>query len=43
MDRVLLGRSFLKDYIVNYNGPREQFEFHQTPQGEEFYFPDHDE
>jgi predicted aspartyl protease len=42
-DRVLLGRSFLKDYIVNYDGPRERFEFHQTTRGGEFYFPDHDE
>jgi predicted aspartyl protease len=42
-DRVLLGRSFLKDYIVNYDGPRQRFEFHQTSKGQEFYFPDHDE
>ena len=26
--RILLGRSFLKDYIVNYDGPKELFEFH---------------
>jgi predicted aspartyl protease len=37
--RVLLGRSFLKDYIVNYDGPRERFEFHETNRGAEFYFP----
>ncbi len=41
--RVLLGRSFLKDYIVNYDGPRERFEFHETNRGPEFYFPEHDE
>jgi predicted aspartyl protease len=40
--RVLLGRSFLRDYIVNYNGPRERFEFHETGRGQEFYV-DHDE
>lgn len=40
--RVLLGRSFLKDYIVNYDGPREQFQFHETNRGLEFY-EDHDE
>jgi predicted aspartyl protease len=42
-DRVLLGRSFLKDYIVNYDGPKERFEFHETPRGAEFYEIDHDE
>jgi predicted aspartyl protease len=36
--RVLLGRSFLRNYIVNYDGPRERFEFHETSRGEEFYF-----
>ncbi len=41
--RVLLGRSFLKDYIVNYDGPKERFEFHETPRGDEFYEIDHDE
>jgi predicted aspartyl protease len=41
--RVLIGRSFLKAYIVNYDGPRERFEFHQSPDWSEFYFPDHDE
>jgi predicted aspartyl protease len=35
--RVLLGRSFLRNYIVNYDGPRERFEFHETSRGEEFY------
>jgi predicted aspartyl protease len=40
--RVLLGRSFLRNYIVNYDGPRERFEFHETGRGEEFYV-DHDE
>ena len=35
--RVLIGRSFLKDYIVNYNGPQERFEFHETDRGFEFY------
>ncbi|MGH6956124.1 MAG: hypothetical protein ACREEW_05610 [Caulobacteraceae bacterium] len=42
MGRVLLGRSFLRRYIVNYDGPRERFEFHETDRGEEFYL-DHDE
>ena len=42
-DRVLLGRSFLKDYIVDYDGPRERFEFHETSRGSEFYESDHDE
>ncbi len=41
--RLLLGRSFLKDYIVNYDGPRERFEFHETSRGSEFYDIDHDE
>ena len=41
--RVLLGRSFLKDYIVNYDGPRERFEFHETSRGLEYYQFDHDE
>lgn len=41
--RVLLGRSFLKDYIVNYDGPRERFEFHETSRGSEFYEIEHDE
>ncbi len=40
--RVLLGRSFLRNYIVNYDGPRERFEFHETTRGAEFYY-DHDE
>jgi predicted aspartyl protease len=40
--RVLLGRSFLRNYIVNYNGPIERFEFHETAGGDEFYL-DHDE
>jgi predicted aspartyl protease len=40
--RVLLGRSFRKDYIVNYDGPQERFEFHETNRGSEFYL-DHDE
>jgi predicted aspartyl protease len=40
--RVLLGRSFLRNYIVNYDGPRERFEFHETGRGEEFYL-EHDE
>lgn len=35
--RVLLGRSFLRNYIVNYDGPHERFEFHETNRGEEFY------
>lgn len=38
--RILLGRSFLRDYIVNYDGPRERFEFHETNRGPEFYYPD---
>ena len=29
-NRVLLGRSFLRGYIVNYNGPTERFEFHEV-------------
>ncbi len=41
--RVLLGRSFLKAYIVNYNGPSERFEFHESPGGSEYAYPDHDE
>ena len=41
--RVLIGRSFLRNYIVNYDGPRERFEFHETNRGNEFYYPDHDE
>ena len=28
--RVLLGRSFLKSYMVTYDGPRELFEFHKA-------------
>lgn len=40
--RILLGRSFLRNYIVNYDGPRERFEFHETDRGDEFYI-DHDE
>lgn len=40
--RVLIGRSFLRDYIVNYNGPLERFEFHQTNMALEYYF-EHDE
>lgn len=28
-NRVLIGRSFLRRYIVNYNGPAERFEFHE--------------
>jgi hypothetical protein len=43
ISRVLIGRSFLKDYIVNYDGPRELFEFHETDRGNEFYFIEHDE
>ena len=43
ISRVLIGRSFLKDYIVNYDGPRERFEFHETSRGSEFYGFDHDE
>jgi hypothetical protein len=43
ISRVLIGRSFLKDYIVNYNGPTEIFEFHETDRGGDFYYPDHDE
>jgi predicted aspartyl protease len=41
--RVLIGRSFLSNYIVNYDGPREKFEFHETDRGAEFYHFDHDE
>ena len=40
--RVLLGRAFLRNYIVNYDGPHERFEFHQTDRGDE-WFVDHDE
>lgn len=43
ISRVLIGRSFLKDYIVNYDGPRERFEFTETTRGSEFYEFDHDE
>jgi predicted aspartyl protease len=42
-NRILLGRSFLRDYIVNYDGPRETFQFHETDRGAEFYAADHDE
>lgn len=41
--RVLLGRSFLRAYIVNYNGPLERFEFHETTGGSDDLYPDHDE
>ena len=41
--RVLLGRAFLRNYTVNYEGPRERFEFHETDRGGEFYEVDHDE
>lgn len=41
--RVLIGRSFLKDYIVNYDGPKELFEFHETDRGSEYFHFDHDE
>lgn len=41
--RVLLGRSFLKAYIVNYDGPRERFEFHETSGRSNYAFPEHDE
>ena len=41
--RVLIGRSFLKDYIINYNGPKELFEFHETDRGNEYFHVDHDE
>lgn len=41
-ERVLLGRAFLRNYIVNYDGPHERFEFHETDRGDEFYV-DHDE
>jgi hypothetical protein len=43
VSRVLIGRSFLRNYIVNYNGPQERFEFHETDRGEDFYDPQHDE
>jgi hypothetical protein len=29
--RVLLGRSFLKDYIVTYNGREERFHYFHNP------------
>lgn len=41
--RVLIGRSFLKDYIVNYDGPKELFEFHETDRGNEYFHFEHDE
>jgi predicted aspartyl protease len=41
-NRILLGRSFLRDYIVNYGGPKEQFQFHETSRDQQYYF-DHDE
>jgi predicted aspartyl protease len=43
ISRVLIGRSFLSNYIVNYDGPRERFEFHETDRGADFYYIDHDE
>jgi hypothetical protein len=33
-NRVLIGRSFLRNYILNYNGRTEQFEFHEIQGGE---------
>ena len=41
-NRILLGRSFLRDYIVNYDGLKEQFQFHETSRDQQYYF-DHDE
>lgn len=41
--RVLIGRSFPRNYIVNYDGPRERFEFHETNRGSEYYEFEHDE
>lgn len=41
--RVLIGRSFLKDYIVNYDGPKELFTFHATDRGNEYFHFEHDE
>ncbi len=41
--QVLLGRSFLKDYIVNYNGPAERFEFHKAHTSFLYSDVDHDE
>lgn len=43
ISRVLIGRSFLSKYIVNYDGPRERFEFHEMGQSSDFYYADHDE
>jgi len=37
--RVLIGRSFLRRYNVNYNGPAERFEFHEIVQ---VPYEDHD-
>ena len=42
-NRVLLGRSFLRDYIVNYNGPTERFEFHKSDDDGTLFQFDHDE
>lgn len=41
--RVLIGRSFLRNYIVNYHGKREQFEFHEIEDGDDFFHFEHDE
>jgi hypothetical protein len=38
--RVLIGRSFLRRYIVNYNGPAERFEFHEISSAT---YHDHDD
>ncbi len=42
--RVLIGRSFLKRYRVNYNGPEETFHFFDASVGPVFnYLEEHDE
>lgn len=41
--RLLIGRSFLRNYILNYHGQREQFEFHEIENGDAFFHFDHDE
>lgn len=38
--RVLIGRSFLRRYNVNYNGPAERFEFHEITATLQEYHPD---
>ncbi len=40
--RVLLGRSFLKNYIVTYNGPEGLFHYHRATAASQGYYEDLD-